>query len=67
MNGDKGHTLRLKSLMISDDEGKTWTLVRQYYLTDATANRFLNELLQGKRFAIITGETNGNDTRDQSR
>ena len=44
--------LRFKSLMVSDDSGETWLVVRQHYLTDDN-NRFLDTLLQGKRFKLI--------------
>lgn len=44
--------LRFKSLMVSDDGGETWLVVRQHYLTDDN-NRFLDTLLQGKRFKLI--------------
>jgi hypothetical protein len=64
MEGKGGHPLKLKAILLSDDGGKTWMLVRQYYLTDVTTNRFLDDLLQGKRFGILNGESNGNDTRD---
>ena len=64
MNDSRGHPLKLKAVLISDDGGKTWLCVRQYYLTDVTANRFLNELMQGKRFAITKEETHGNDSRN---
>ena len=65
MEGKEGHPLKLKAIFISEDGGKTWMLVRQYYLTDVTTNRFLDELLQGKRFGILNGESNGNDSRDK--
>lgn len=60
MNILKGHPLKLKSIMVSEDGGKTWLLVRQYYLTDVTTNNFLDDLLQGKRFGILNGESNDN-------
>ena len=66
MENSRGHPLKLKAVLISDDGGKTWLCVRQYYLTDVTANRFLSELMQGKRFAIIKEETHGYDTRDKA-
>jgi len=49
--------LRFKGLMISDDNGKTWIVVRQHYLTD-DKNRFLETILQGKRFKLIEDSTN---------
>ncbi|MCJ7485801.1 MAG: hypothetical protein MUQ25_06485 [Candidatus Aminicenantes bacterium] len=62
MEEKQGHPLKLKAIFISDDGGKTWMLVRQYYLTDVTTNRFLDDLLQGKRFGIINnGDSNGNN------
>jgi len=65
LEGKGGHPLKLKAILLSDDGGKTWMLVRQYYLTDVTTNRFLDDLLQGKRFGIINnGDSNANDTRD---
>ena len=66
MNNPRGHPIKLKAVLISNDGGQTWTCVRQYYLTDVTANRFLGELMQGKRFAMIKENANGqfdNDTR----
>jgi hypothetical protein len=55
------HPLKLKAILLSDDGGKTWLLVRQYYLTDVTTNRFLDDLLQGKRFGILNnGDSNAN-------
>ena len=44
--------LRFKSLMISEDGGENWVVVRQHYLTD-DQNRFLDLLLQGKRFKLV--------------
>ena len=38
--------------MVSDYGGQTWLVVRQHYLTD-DHNRFLDTLLQGKRFKMI--------------
>lgn len=68
MNVPRGHPIKFKAVLVSDDGGKTWTCVRQYYLTDVTANRFLSDLMQGKRFAMIKEDTNGYDSRsDQSR
>lgn len=49
--------LRLKSLMVSDDGGETWLVVRQHYLTDEN-NRFLDTMLQGKRFKLIKENSN---------
>ena len=67
LEGKGGHPLKLKAVFISDDGGKTWLCVRQHYLTDVTTNRFLDDLLQGKRFGIInTGDSNGNDSRDKT-
>lgn len=61
------HALKLKAIMISDDGGRTWLLVRQYYLTDVTTNRFLDDLLQGKRFGILNGDSNGNNDQNKPR
>jgi hypothetical protein len=47
--------LRLKALMISEDGGTTWVIVRQFYLTD-DQNTFLDTLLQGKRLKMTNGE-----------
>jgi hypothetical protein len=55
--------LRLKSLMVSDDGGETWLVIRQHYLTDEN-NRFLDTLLQGKRFKLI-GDSNEPRTNRQ--
>jgi hypothetical protein len=53
------HVHKLKALFLSDDGGKTWICMRQYYLTDVQENRFLDDLLQGKRFAILNnGDSN---------
>lgn len=49
--------LRFKGLMISDDSGKTWIVVRQHYLTD-DQNRFLETILQGRRFKLIEDSNN---------
>ena len=62
MNNVRGHPLKLKSIMVSEDGGKTWLLVRQYYLTDVSTNSFLDDLLQGKRFGILNGESNDQST-----
>ena len=66
LDDKRGHPLKLKAVLISDDGGKTWLCVRQYYLTDVTTNRFLDDLIQGKRFGILNGESNGNDNRDKA-
>ena len=64
----RGHPLKLKAVFISDDGGKTRLCVRQHYLTDVTTNRFLDDLMQGKRFGILNGDSNGTDSRnDQPR
>ena len=62
----RGHPLKLKAVFISDDGGKTWLCVGQHYLTDVTTNRFLDDLIQGKRFGILNGESNGNDSREDT-
>ena len=66
MNCTRGHPIKLKAVLISDDGGKTWTCDRQYYLTDVTANRFLSDLMQGKRFAMIKEDANGYFDRDKA-
>jgi len=58
------HPLKLKAILVSEDGGKTWLLVRQYYVTDVTTNRFLDDLFQGKRFGIINGDSNGHRPGD---
>jgi hypothetical protein len=62
----RGHPLKLKAVFISDDGGKTWLCVRQHYLTDVTTNRFLDDLMQGKRFGILNGDSNGHFDRDKA-
>lgn len=57
----RGHPLKLKAILFSNDEGKTWQLMRQYYLTDVTTNAFLDEILQGVWFKRLNGDSNGNE------
>lgn len=56
------HPLKLKALLVSDDGGQTWLLVRQYYMTDMVTNRFLDDLMQGRRFGLLNGDSNIDDT-----
>ena len=44
--------LRFKGLLVSEDSGKTWLIVRQFYLTDGQ-NHFIDDLIQGQRFKLI--------------
>ncbi len=62
----EGHRLlKLKALMLSDDGGLSWTLVRQYYLTSVKTNQFLQNLLQGRRFGLLNEEdSDGNAKQD---
>ena len=50
--------LRCKALLLSEDAGKSWLIVRQFYLTDAQ-NRFLDEQLQGTRLKSTGEQDNG--------
>jgi hypothetical protein len=38
------HPLKLKALLVSQDAGQTWLLVRQFYITDMVRNRYLDDL-----------------------
>jgi hypothetical protein len=49
--------LRFKGLLLSDDSGKTWIVVRQHYLTDEK-NNFLDTIMQGRRLKLIEESTN---------
>ena len=44
------NTLKLKSIMISNDGGKTWVISRQYYLADMVTQGFLDTRLEGAVF-----------------
>jgi hypothetical protein len=55
------HPLKLKALLVSEDAGRTWLLVRQFYITDMVTNRYLDDLLQGRRFGLLNGDSNVND------
>ena len=48
--------LKLKSVMLSDDGGRTWLLVRQHYLIDVRTDRYLDEELIGTRFVKLEGD-----------
>ena len=43
----KQPSLKLKAVLLSHDGGQTWTVGRQYYLTDLSTNRLLDESMQG--------------------
>jgi len=53
--------MKFKALLLTRDGGKTWLCVKQYYLSDATTGRLLDEILQGMR--LITIEENHHDKR----
>lgn len=55
--------LRCKALLLSEDAGKTWLVVRQFYLTDAR-NRFLDEQIQGTRLKSINGDQFNGKTKE---
>ena len=55
------HPLKLKALLVSEDGGRTWLLVRQFYITDMVTNRYLDDLLQGRRFGLLNGDSNVDD------
>lgn len=40
-------SLKLKAVLLSHDGGQSWTVGRQYYLTDLDTNLFLDESMQG--------------------
>jgi hypothetical protein len=50
--------LRLKALLVSEDSGQSWLVVRQFYMTD-DQNRFLDEQIQGTRLKSIGDQYNG--------
>ena len=49
--------------MVSDDGGETGLVVRQHYLTDEN-NKFLDTLLQGKRFKLLGDDLNDSEKRN---
>jgi hypothetical protein len=59
--GTPGHPLKLKAIFISEDQGKTWLLVRQHYLTDVFTNGFLDDIIQGRRFNMTDGDSTHDD------
>ena len=63
MNGHK--SLKLKALLLSQDGGETWLLLRQYYLTDLNSGQFLDILMQGTKFQKMTEEHNATNTRPE--
>lgn len=48
--------LKLKAVMLSDDGGKTWLLVRQHYLVDVKTDQYLDEEMIGTRFLKLEGD-----------
>jgi len=48
--------LKLKAIMLSNDGGRTWSVIRQYYLVDLRTGQFLDEELLGTRLATMKGD-----------
>lgn len=44
-------TMKLKGLLMTNDGGKTWMVIHQWYLADTVTNGFLDQSLVG---AIMT-------------
>lgn len=53
--------LKLKAVLLSHDGGQSWTVGRQYYLTDLDTNLLLNESMQG--IYLTQNQENTNDKR----
>ena len=49
-------SMKLKVLLLSQDGGKTWLCVRQYYLTDLQTGDFLSGSTQGQIFKTMEKE-----------
>jgi hypothetical protein len=45
--------LRLKASLISSDGGKTWILLRQYYLCDISTDSLMDVRLDGLELATV--------------
>jgi len=45
-------TLKLKAVFLSQDHGKTWICIHQYYLTDPESRAFLDTTLEGRNFVM---------------
>ncbi len=54
--------LKLKAVLLSRDGGRSWAVVRQYYLTDLETNRLLDESMQGIGLTQTQENTNADRT-----
>ena len=50
---------KLKAVLLTQDGGRTWLVVRQYYLTDLATTEFLDESVQGFKLKTIEGHNHG--------
>jgi len=59
MRISKYPSLKLKAVLLSHDGGQSWTVGRQYYLTDLETNLLLDESMQG--IFLIQKQENTNE------
>ena len=52
MKGPTTPPLKLKAVLISDDGGQTWIVMKQYYLVDLRSDSFISTFLQGRKFRL---------------
>lgn len=55
--------LKLKAVLLSEDAGKNWIIVRQHYLTDAE-NHFRSESVQGMKLKATNGDQINGQTKE---
>jgi len=63
MRGLNTRALKLKAVLLSHDGGRSWTVGRQYYLTDLETNLLLDESMQG--LFLTQNQENTNDNEQQ--
>jgi len=54
--------LKLKANLMSNDGGKSFTVTRQYYLTDLNSGRLLDESFEGLLLTQTQENANGKHT-----
>jgi hypothetical protein len=57
-------SLELKAVLLSHDGGQSWTVGRQYYLSDLDTSLFLDESMQG--IYLTQNQENTNESARQS-
>jgi hypothetical protein len=54
--------LKLKAVLLSNDGGKRWTILRQHYLTRLDNAAFLDDSVQGMTLRLVDEEREASST-----